>query len=222
MKKSQGPWRGVRLSAVDADPTGDGLTSAQGVIPVDWPDQCAQGLCAIRPPVGRAAVSVVEAARDWAGLVEQRAALAGLPAGLGAQLEAALRDRCAAPSVGVWRGTPEDVPGFLLNLPQFIDAEGGFDHWRFAAVAQAAVTALSVLAPQAQAIALGVSDLALLLGQLDLDYGSDAARDVACAIAGLLAAHADIASARMLATGDRSEGGMTAPAAGLTLFRVIY
>jgi len=27
---------------------------------------------------------------------------------------------------------------------------------------------------------------------------------------------------RMLATGDRSAGGMTAPAAGLTLLRVIY
>ncbi len=201
MKNSQGPWRGVRLSAVDADPTGDGLASARGVIPADWPDQCAQGLCAIRPPVGRAAVSVVEATRDWTGLVEQRAALAGLPAGLGAQLEAALRDRLAAPSLGIWRNVAEDVPGFLLNLPQFYDADRGFDHWRLAAVAQAAVTAVSVLAPEAQAIALGVSDLALLLGQLDLDYGSDAARDVACAIAGLLAAHADIASARVLATG---------------------
>ena len=28
--------------------------------------------------------------------------------------------------------------------------------------------------------------------------------------------------ARMLLTGDRTEGGMTAPAAGLTLLRVIY
>ena len=30
------------------------------------------------------------------------------------------------------------------------------------------------------------------------------------------------APTRMLATGDRSAGGMTAPAAGLTLLRVIY
>ncbi|HQT88468.1 MAG TPA: TSCPD domain-containing protein [Acidiphilium sp.] len=194
------PWRGVRLATLTLALGEDGPMSARAMIPASWPERCAAGLLAMRPPVGSAPVHLIDAAMGWIRPLMDRAALLGLDLTV---LHAALRDRCAAPSAGVWRGEAERVPGFVLNLPQFIDADGGFDQERFGAVAEAAVIALALIAPEAPDVAVGVADLALFLAQLDLDYGSEAARERACAVAALLAAHADWASARLAALGLR-------------------
>ena len=192
------PWHGVRLATLTLEASEDGPGLARAVIPASWPDRCAAGLLEICPPRGAAPVRVIEAATGWIAPLHAKGALVGLD---GAVLHAALRDRCGAPSAGVWRGEPEAVPGFVLNLPQFIDDEGGFDTERFGAVAEAAVLALALSAPQAAQLAVGVADLALFLAQMDLDYGAEEARAQAAAMADVLAAHADRALARLAAAG---------------------
>jgi hypothetical protein len=197
------PWHGVRLATVTIDASEDGPKLAQAVIPASWPDYCAAGLLEICPPKGAAPVRVIDAAKGWiAPLIAQSARLGLNVAGLDAAvLHAALRDRCGAPSAGIWRGKPEAVPGFVLNLPQFIDDQGALDSQRFGAVAEAAVLALALSAPHATELAVGVADLALFLAQMDLDYGADEGRAQACAVAALLTAHADRALARLAAAG---------------------
>ncbi|GAA5264946.1 ribonucleoside-diphosphate reductase alpha chain [Acidiphilium sp. MT5] len=192
------PWHGVRLATLTLEASEDGPGLARAVIPASWPDRCAAGLLELCPPRGAKPVRVIEAAMGWIAPLMAQGAHVGLDA---AVLHAALRDRCGAPSAGVWRGEPEAVPGFVLNLPQFIDDEGGFDAPRFGAVAEAAVLALALSAPHAVELAVGVADLALFLAQMDLDYGAEAARAQAGAVAQLLAAHADRALARLVAAG---------------------
>ncbi|HEX7389396.1 MAG TPA: TSCPD domain-containing protein, partial [Acidiphilium sp.] len=91
--------------------------------------------------------------------------------------------------------------GFVFNLPEFLGADGQFDIAGFGTAVETAVLALSLASPAAQRLALGMTDLSLLLARLDLDYGNEAARHLAATLAALLAAHADIASARLLARG---------------------
>jgi len=188
-------WRGVRLRRLEigADPD---HPAEPTIIPAAWPDQSAAGLVALRR--SPRAITAAEAAAAW---IDPIAATTTDNEPIGPALHDLLISRRAAPSPGLWRGQPEAIPGFVFNLPMFLDETAGFDIEGFTRAVELAVTALSHANPNAQRLALGMADLALLLARLDLDYASEAAHAVAATLAGLLAAHADIASAGLLARG---------------------
>ncbi len=189
-------WHGVRLSCVDASADPDAPTQ-KVIIPAVWPAQSAAGMAALVRAPERKIIRLVEEAENWLTAVQKAAQNAEVDPCIVDVLRLALRDRCAAPSPGIWRGTAEEVPGFVLNLPQFLDAQGEFDLRRFGSVTEAAVSALWLLAPDASELAIGVADLSLLLALLGLDYGCSLARDTATALSVMLLAHADCASARL-------------------------
>jgi hypothetical protein len=191
-------WRGIRMRRLEigADPD---AAAEPVIIPVAWPEQGAAALVALR--ASRRLIAAPAAAAAWIDPIASAAAALGLPTDIARILHEALISRRAAPSPGVWRGTPEAIPSFVFNLAQFLDDAQQFDTDGFGTAVETAVVALSLANPTAQRLALGMADLALLLARLDLDYGSDAARALAATIAGLLAAHADIASAGLLARG---------------------
>lgn len=192
------PWRGVRMRRVEIGADPDAIPQP-AIIPVVWPEQTAAGLVALR--AGPHLIAAPEATAAWIDPIGKRAAAAGIDVDLATALHELLVTRRAAPSPGVWRNAPEAIPGFVFNLPAFLDDAQQFDTDGFGRAVEIAVLALSLANPAAQRLALGIADLALLLARLDLDYGSDAARDLAATLAGLLAAHADIASAGLLARG---------------------
>jgi ribonucleoside-diphosphate reductase alpha chain len=136
--------------------------------------------------------------RASAGDVELAARLAGL-----------LARRAAAPSADIWRGRAATVPGFVLNPNAFLDESGSFDAAGFAMAAAVCVTALTSLAPQAERLALSLTDLHLFLHRTGLDYATQAGRDAAAGLSTLLAAAADTASARLRPPG--SDGIATDP-----------
>jgi hypothetical protein len=135
-------------------------------------------------------------AEGWIRPLADRARDSGLEP-IGDALHGMLRRRQGAPTVGIWRGVSEAVPGFVLNLAAFHDANLGFDLACFEACIDTAVTALTLAAPGATRIAVRVADLAGLLASLGLEYDGDAARAVAGCVAALLRGRADAASARL-------------------------
>jgi hypothetical protein len=62
---------------------------------------------------------------------------------------------------------------------------------------ETAVIALSFAAPRARDIEVGIADLAGLLAALGIDYGSEAARDIARCLAAIVRGRADAASGRL-------------------------
>ncbi|HQT74637.1 MAG: TSCPD domain-containing protein [Acidiphilium sp. 37-67-22] len=191
-------WRGIRLQRLMAGADPD-ASPEPAIVPASWPAQAAAGLVALRAEPGL--IGADEAAAAWIAPIEAAAVELGRSAALGGMLHGLVASGRAAPSPGIWRGQAEPVPGFVFNLPGFLDEDDRFDAAGFGAAVEAAVTALALARPAAQRLALGMADLALLLARLDIDYASAAARDVAVTIGALLAAHADIASAGLLARG---------------------
>lgn len=196
------PWRGIRLRRLEigADPD----APAQPVIvPVVWPVQSAAGLVALR--AAPHLIAPAQAAAAWIDPLAATAAKAGLGGDFVADWVTSLHElligRRAAPTAGIWRNSPEAIPGFVFNLPAFLDDAQQFDAEGFGRAVECAVLASSLANPAAQRLALGMADLALLLARLDLDYAADAARALAATLAALLSAHADIASAGLLARG---------------------
>ncbi len=192
------PWRGIRMRRLEIGTDPDATPEA-AVIPVAWPEQAAAGLVALR--ASPRLVEAPAAASAWIEPIAARAAAAGIEDDLANVLHHLLIGRRGAPSPGIWRGVPEAIPGFVLNVSQFLDDAQQFDTEGFGEAVRTAVIALSLSNPSAQRLALGMADLAMLLARLDLDYASDAARSLAASLAALLAAHADIASAGLLARG---------------------
>ena len=186
-------WQGVRMRrlAIGSDPDAPGRLLT---IPASWDDAAGAALATLAPGDGGASLAVV--AEGWIRPLNERARQGGLEP-TGDTLHALLRRRQAAPSAGIWLGRPEPVPGFVLNLAAFHDATAGFDLACYEAAIEAAVTALTLAAPGATAIAVSIADLAGLLACLGLDYDSSAARDLAACLAALLRARADAASARL-------------------------
>ena len=194
------PWRGVRLTRIEVEADADGPTEA-AIIPVDWGATEAAGLLALRRAPSRE--SAIDAAADWIDPIAAAAETAGMPeaATIAEDLHRAVIGRRAAPCAAIWQGVEDTQtpPGFVINLARFHDAETGFDVAGFAESVDLAVRSLALARPEAPVLAVGMADLALLLARLDLDYGSAEARDVAACLAGMLAATADAASARLLA-----------------------
>ena len=193
-RKTSAIWRGVRtrrvLAAADPD-----APPRQVTLPAAWDDAAASGLAELAPGEGQ--VSLAALAENWIEPMAEAASAAGLDARLGERLRRLLLLRRGAPSAGIWQGGAEKVPGFVLNLPGFLDEGLGFDAAGFADAVECAVLALSMAAPEAERLAIGMADLAGLLAALGIDYRTEAARDVARALAAILRGRAEAASAML-------------------------
>ncbi len=143
-------------------------------------------------------------AQAWIGPIAAAAAAAGLQLPLAERLHRMLILRQGAPSSDIWRLQAQDEPGFVLNLPAFIDGDLQFDLAAFEVAIEAAVIALSFAAPTAARIRVGIADLSGLLLALGVDYAGECARDTARGLAAILRGRADAASgllARVVGTG---------------------
>ncbi len=179
----------MRRIAAGADPDGPPRLVT---LPATWDGTAASALAALVPGHGPAMLPA--AAEGWIGPVAAAALRAELDVPLAERLHLMLLHRQGAPAAAVWQGRAAADPRFVLNLPAFLDAGSGFDAAGFGVAVEAAVFALSMAAPSARRIAVGMADLAGLLAALGLEYATEAARDTARALAALLRAHAERAS----------------------------
>ncbi len=187
------PWQGVRMRKAAAAPDPD-LPARPVTLPVGWDDRAAAALVALAPGEGR--LSLDTAAETWIRRLAARAAGAGIEAPLGPSLHALLLARRGAPTAPVWRNEA-DPGGFVLNLAAFHEPGHGFDLPGFIAAVDTAALALTLHAPTAERIAIGMADLAGLLAALGLPYDSALARAVGGALAALLRGRADATSAAL-------------------------
>ena len=192
-------WRGVRMrrisAGVDPDEPPRPIT-----LPAAWDDAAAAGLAELA--AGTGPVALPDAAQAWIGPIAARADALGLDTPLADRLHCLLRSRRGAPSAAVWQGGVDPAPHFVLNLPAFFDPSDGFDVPGFVEAVETATGALTLAAPGARRIAVGIADLAGLLAALGMDYGSDAALDIARALAAILRGRADAVSATLAPTAD--------------------
>ncbi len=177
-------WHGTRTRSIRIGADPDSHQRAV-TLPSTWEDGAAAALAGLAP--GDGPVSLAAAAAHWS-------------AGLGPDLEKRvlrlLLLRRAAPVQAVWAGHAADDPAFVLNLAGFLTSDCQFDIEAFAAAIETAFEALTVLAPAARDLAVGIADLSRFLAALRIKYDSGAARDVARCLAAMLRGHADAASAR--------------------------
>ncbi|MBS0643917.1 MAG: TSCPD domain-containing protein [Proteobacteria bacterium] len=203
-------WHGVRMRRAEAAPDPDAAPRLV-TLPATWDDTSAAALAALAP--GAAPVTLAAAAAAWIDPIAAAAREAGMETPLADRLHRLLLLRRGAPTAAVWALDAADAPGFVLNLPAFLEDGGVFDAAGFAEAVETAVFALSFAAPSVRDIDIGFADLAGLLAALGVDYASDAARDLARALACLLRGHADAAScavAALLGAARSSAGGMAA------------
>lgn len=182
----------MRRTEASADP--DSAPRAV-TLPVSWDDSAAAALASLVPGAGP--VSLTAAADAWIAPIAAAAQAAGFEIPLAERLHRLLLLRRAAPAEAVWAGDAADGPGFVLNLPAFLDSDGQFDVADFAEAIETAVIALSLAAPRSRDIDVGLADLAGLLAALGIDYAADAARDVARCLVAILRGRADAASTRI-------------------------
>ncbi len=193
-------WEGVALrrTRIGADPDAPPRAVA---LPETWEDDAAAALAALAP--GDAPITLPRAAEAWIA----RALKAGQKAGLITPREAPhlaegwralLLTRRGAPGAEVWRAETRPEPRFVLNLPAFLEPEGGFDLEGYAEACALGVVLLDALTGgKATKLRLGFADLAGLLAGLGLAYDSAEARDVAAGIAALTRGAAEAQSGRM-------------------------
>lgn len=198
------------MRRVSAGPDPD-EPARQITLPAAWEDAAAAGLAELAP--GTRPTSLPDAAEAWIGPIAARAVALGLALPLSDRLHGLLRSRRGAPSEAVWQGLAVPAPRFVLNLPAFFDPSESFDVAGFAAAVETATYALTLTIPGARRIAVGLADLAGLLAALGLEYGSEAARDVARALAAILRGRADAASAALAPVAGSVVSGGTAPVA---------
>jgi hypothetical protein len=198
-------WEGVALRRTRAGADPDAPPRAVA-LPLEWEDDddTAAALAALAPGAGPA--SLPGLAEGWILRLTARGRRLGLLAtpeeaeALAQSLRALLLARRGAPGAEVWRNDPKAEPRFVLNLPAFLDAEGGFDSAAYAAAVALGVRALDILTGgKAPRLRLGFADLAGLLAGLGLAYDSDGARAVGAAIATLIRGAAEACSGRLAA-----------------------
>ena len=220
MSKLHKTWHGVRMRRVAAGTDPD-ATPRLLTLPAAWDDAAAEALATLAQGDGPA--HFASAAEAWIRPIDQRAQRAGLELSLADRLHRLLLLRRGAPDTSIWHNAPREVPGFTLNLVGFLDDANGFDADGFAEAVETAIVALSLAAPTATQLAVGMADLAGLLAAFGLDYDSDDARDIARALAVILRFRADTASAMLArhfgAVGthrqDRAAPPAQTPVAGL-------
>ena len=192
-------WEGLALTRwkLGADP--DALLRAVA-IPAGWEPEAGEALAALVP--GHRPVSLPRAAEAWIGRAVTRGIKAGLLDAAGAThlaegLRALLLTRRGAPGAEVWRGTAAEAR-YLLNLPAFLDPEGGFDFEGYAEAVCIGVRFLDALgSTRAGRLRLGFADMAGLLAALGLAYDSTEGRHVAAGIAALTRGAAEAESGRI-------------------------
>lgn len=204
-------WRGVRMRRTTAGADPDEPTRLV-TLPAACEDSAAAALAELAPGTG--SVALPDAAEAWIGPVASRAAALGLALPLAERLHRLLRSRRGAPSDAVWQGITVPAPRFVLNLPAFFDPSEGFDVAGFAEAVETATCAVALAMPAARRIAVGMADLAGLLAALGLDYGSEAARDIASALAAILRGRADAASAALVPVAAQAPVAALAPMGG--------
>ena len=161
-------------------------------LPAAWDEQAAAALAALAP--GHGPVSLTVAAQAWIDPIAAAAREAGLDLPLADRLHRLLLLRRGAPTDAVWHLDAADGPGFVLNLPAFLDSDGQLDLAAFAEAVETAVLTLSFAAPGVRDIDVGMADLSGLLAALGIDYASDAAREIGRGLACILRGRADAAS----------------------------
>lgn len=164
-------------------------------LPAAWGDDAAAALAELAPGAGPA--NLPQVADAWIRPIAERARRAGIELALCERLHALLLHRRGAPSLSIWRGQSGPEPGFVFNLPAFLDPDGGFDAAGFAEAVETAIVALTLAAPSALRLHLGIADLAGLLAALGLSYGEPASQDIARCVAAILRFRAEAASAAM-------------------------
>jgi len=199
-------WHGVRLRWVEAAGDPD-AQPARVQLPASWTDTAAAAIADLAP--GARSVALPELADGWIGLAALRADEAGLftKASFSAALHDLLIRRRGVPGRPIWekpKASGQDSPRFVFNLPAFFEFGTGFDCDGFRDAVDIATVTLTVLRPDARRLALGFADLDGLLAAMGLDYDSQAARDVAAAIAALLRGRAECTSARLSGITGRS------------------
>ncbi|MGE0224573.1 MAG: hypothetical protein AB7S57_15015, partial [Acetobacteraceae bacterium] len=205
-------WHGVRMrqTRVAADPD---QAPRLVTLPTAWDDSAVAGLVSLADCASQGRITLVAAAQAWIDPIAERARDRGIDPSLAERLHRLLLLRRGAPGEAVWQRRAADDPTFVLNLPAFVDASGHFDVADFADAVETAVFALTMAAPDARDIAIGLADLAGLLSALGLEYGAAASRDVARALAMILRARADLASAALARTlGARAQPDFDWPA----------
>lgn len=187
-------WHGVRMRRTEASADPDSAPRTV-TLPAAWDDVAAAALAALAP--GNGAATLAGAANNWIAPIAAAAQKAGLDLPLADHLHRLLLLRRGAPAEAVWRLEAEEGPGFVLNLPAFLDSDGQLDLAAFAEAVETAVIALHFAAPLARDLDVGMADLAGLLAALGVDYGSEGARDIARCLAVILRGRADAASGRL-------------------------
>ncbi|MDO9503659.1 TSCPD domain-containing protein [Falsiroseomonas sp.] len=194
-------WDQVGLWRVRAAPDPDAAPRPIA-LPVAWDEQAAEALAALAP--GSGPVVFPKLAEGWISRLALRGRELGVLADAAAQdgfahaLRALLLARRGAPGAAIWRGEARGGARFVLNLPAFLDAEGGFDAPGYAAAVALAVRALDIwTGAKAPRLCVGFADLAGLLASLGLRYGSAEARAVGAAIAALTRGAAEAESGRL-------------------------
>jgi ribonucleoside-diphosphate reductase alpha chain len=183
-------WEGVALRRTRAAADPDSPLRAVA-LPLCWDGEAgaAAALAALVP--GAAPVSLPRAAEAWIAAVAD--------GDLAEALRALLLSRRGGPGAETWRGDGAAAePRFVLNLPAFLEPDGGFDTAGYAEACAVAVRALHFLSGgRARRLRLGFADLAGLLARLGLAYDSAEARAVAAAVAALTRGAAEAESGRM-------------------------
>ncbi len=209
--KSTRTWQGVRMRrvTVGADPDAPPrLVTLRRLLD----DAAAAALAALVPD--EKPVMLAAAADAWIRPIAERALRAGMEMPLSERLHRMLLLRHGSPSLPIWQGQNAAVPGFVLNLASFHDAAAGFDTPAFVEAVETAVTALTLAAPAAPRLAVGVTDLAGLLALLGVEYGSDASLAIARAIAAIVRGRAEAASGALARLfGNVAPAGLGWPAA---------
>ena len=163
-------WQAIRMRRGLAAPDPD-LPPRAVELPAHWDQSAAEALAALAP-AGKVA-SLREAAEMW---------LSRLPAPLADATLRGLLTRRAAPDEAIWTGRDDS---YALNLAAFDEPGLGLDVPALRATAIHAVEALRVLAPTVAPV-LRLTDLDGLLAASGLDYASEAGRDTAVSVAGLI------------------------------------
>jgi ribonucleoside-diphosphate reductase alpha chain len=182
------------MRRIEASPDPD-TASRSIILPASWDDSAAAALATLDP--GKGPVNLAAAAQAWIAPIAAAATQAGFDIPLADRLHRLLLLRRGAPTEAVWRLDAEDGPGFVLNLPAFLDSDGQLDLSDIAEAVETAVIALSFAAPKVRDIDVGMADLAGLLAALGVDYASESARDIARCLAAVVRGRADAASGRL-------------------------
>jgi hypothetical protein len=190
-------WEGVALrrTKAGADPDAE---PRQVALPATWDEDAAAALAALAP--GEAPVALPRAAEAWIGRATSRGRRAGVVDEAGAHalaegLRALLLTRRATAGAETWRGDTRAEPRFVLNLPAFLEPEGGFDLEGYAEACALGVRLLECLGQGKSArLRLGFADLAGLLASLAIAYDSAEGRAIGAAIAALTRGSAEAES----------------------------